>query len=316
MNKIAIILDTQIAHSPDKNCSFDEFHIFEYDNTVDFIERHELTEKIEIFIPEIVVNEIAEQRIRNLKKDLSKLNNLRGRFLSSGICDISDENKDFNSIKHIDTLKERKLKHLNVIPIPEDRLILFNDILEKSLKKYPPFKQGKSDQGFKDAIILSSIIDFFKNKKEYEVYLFSDDNGFSSVNIEEIFNKEEIKLEIKNGVGIQNFLISKFKLKIELKEYIEEGFFKEDIEQIVNIEVTKKEEIIIKLVDEGYNISEVIIEKYYINEVSDNEYEVVFSIIINMQKDGNEILENKFNLSLIFKNVDGLWDIKIPRNNE
>lgn len=316
MNKIAIVLDTQIAHSPDKDCSFDEFHIFEYDNTVDFIERHELTEEVEIFLPEIVVNEIAEQRIRNLKKDLSKLNNLRERFLSSGICDISDENKDFNSIKHIDTLKERKLKYLNVIPIPEDRLILFNGILEKSLKKYPPFKQGKSDQGFKDAIILSSITDFFKNKKEYEVYLFSDDKGFSLVSIEEIFDKEKIKLEIKNGVGIQNFLISKFKLKIELKEYIEKGFFKEDIEQIVNIKVTKNEEIIIKLVDEGYSILGVIIEKYYINEVSDNEYEVVFSIIIKMQKDGNEILENKFNLSLIFKNIDGLWNIKMPGNDE
>lgn len=308
MNKIAIVLDTQIAHSPDKNCYFDKFHIFEYDNTVDFIERHELTEVVEIFIPEIVVNEIVEQRTRNLRSDLSTLNDLRGRFSSSGICDISDENKDFNPIKHIDILKERKLKHLNVIPIPEDRLNLFNDILEKSLKKYPPFKQGKSDQGFKDAIILSSIIDFFKNKNEYAVYLFSDDNGFSLVNVEEIYNKEKVKLEIKKGVGIQDFLITKFGLRIELKECLDEGFFSEEIDQIINIE-TRSEEKIIKLINDYYNVSDVTTEKYYINEISDNECEVIFSIIINMKKDGEKI-DIKFDLMLAFsKNVEGKWEI-------
>lgn len=316
MSKIAIVLDTQIAHSPDKNCSFDKFHIFEYDNTVDFIERHDLLEEIEVFIPEIVLNEIVEHRIRKLESDLSQLGNLRDRFSLSGICDISDTEEDFNRVEYIEVLKERRLKQLNVIPIPKDRFCLFNDILEKSLKKYPPFKQGKSDQGFKDAIILSSIIEFFKGKEECEkIFLFSNDNGFSLVSIEEIYSKEKIKLEIIQDIGVQNFLISKFGLKIELKEYLDGGFFSEEIDQIIDVKI-KNEEKIIKLINDYYKVLDVTTEKYYINEISDNECEVNFYIIVNMKK-GSEKLEIESNLKLVFnKNIDKTWEIKDLENNE
>ncbi len=162
MKKIAIILDTNIAHNPKKLCKFDKLHIFGYDNTIEFIERHDLTESVEVFIPEIVLKEVIEYRKRNLKSGLDQFKNLCENFNGTNIFDVAKlPDEKFNCAKYIDELEKRKMKqNVCIVPIPTDRTLLFNKILEMAVKKYPPFQKDGSDKGFKDAIILLSIYKF------------------------------------------------------------------------------------------------------------------------------------------------------------
>ncbi|MDD3307920.1 MAG: PIN domain-containing protein [Acetobacterium sp.] len=312
MKKIAVILDTNIAHSPDSNCNFDQFHIFEYDNTVGFIERHDLTDSVDVFIPEIVLDEITEHRKNKLHSSLSVITNLAEQFASTNICNVSIlDSKEFSIDDYITKIKDRKLKEgIKIIPIPSDRSILFNDVLSKAIKKIPPFQKGKSDQGFKDTIILISIIEYFKENLEYsEIYLFSDDNGFTFVDCK----KTGINLRIIKDVGIQKYLASKFKLKFELEKHLAEGSFIEEIHKIIDEKVLKNEAFISGLAENGQEISNYEVEKYTINEISDEECEVICFIIFDITRNNGEKGEKRIDITTIFKkDISGEWITTIP----
>lgn len=315
MKKVAIILDTNIAHQREKDCKFDQFHIFEYDNTIGFIERHDLTDSVEVFIPEIVLSEITEHRKVKLRSALSKLENFKEQFLSTNICEISflSEAKSFDSDKYIDQIKERKLKEqVNIIPVPADKAALFNDILKKSVKKYPPFQEGKSDQGFKDSIILASIVEYFKGKPEYDtIYLFSNDNGFSSVDCQKI----GINMQILKDAGIQNLLITLFQLRFDLEKFLEEGSFVAKIKEVVGRKLLEKESFVNELESGGYKVLNFEIERYTINEISDNECEVVFSALFNIINREEEVKEHRVSVNVMFSRdtSSGLWNMTIPK---
>lgn len=319
MNKIAVVLDSNIAHNPQNDCNFDEFHIFEYDNTASFIERHDLVESVEVFLPEVVLEEITEHRRKAFNSTLSKLKNLRGQFALTNICEIPEIRSEFSENDYINGIRDRKLKgHLNIIPIPLDRSLLFNEILEKSLKKYAPFQKGKSDHGFKDAIVLSSLVEYFKKRNDYKnIYLFSDDLGFSLVDTEKIYERTGVRLEIIKNIGIQDFLIARLKLRVELKNLLDKGEFSSEIQNIIDIRLLQNEELLLELEKKGYKITEAKLTRFAINEINENECEVTCFIESILAKNDTETKENNFSIVLVFsKDSFGEWIIKISNNNE
>ena len=68
--KIALVLDTNILF---KQCkaeeNMDDLSIEPYDNAIDMIEQHDLVEKINVFIPEIVLLEHSNHKLEKMKKE-------------------------------------------------------------------------------------------------------------------------------------------------------------------------------------------------------------------------------------------------------
>ena len=83
--------------------------------------------------------------------------------------DISIDER-FDTENQIIKIKEIAFDEINVIKLPENREQLFSTILEMAVHKIPPFQKGKSDQGFKDALLLLSLINFAKNQ-EFTLYI-------------------------------------------------------------------------------------------------------------------------------------------------
>lgn len=312
MGKVAIVIDTNVAHDPEKSCKFDELHISGYDNTIEFVERHDLTENVEVFIPELVLKEVVEHRKRKLKSDLSHFTNLCENFDRTNIFDIARlPDEKFNCMEYVDKLKERKLKQkVRIVPIPADRALLFENILEMGIKKHQPFQKGDSDKGFKDAIILLSIFDFFKDKNEYsEIYLFSKDHGYSGITPELIKKQYKINFKIVQEGTIQEFLAIKYKLKIEFKKLLLE--FIPIIQKIVTNKILTDEKFSLQLKNIGYRVVDILYDSYSINEISENECEVFCPVILDVEKNGIKGDSMKLDYTLVFvKNSVGKWEMK------
>ena len=70
----------------------------------------------------------------------------------------------------------------------------FSTMLDRVYKKTPPFKDGDSDNGFKDSLMWLSILDYFKNNGENDVLFLTNDKGF-------LKQKEILTAEFKNFTG-------------------------------------------------------------------------------------------------------------------
>jgi len=91
---------------------------------------------------------------------------------------ITIDYKNFNIDESCEKLKNDYYNQLNIINIPSDRNKLFNEILNMSLNKNPPFIEGKSDKGFKDSILFLSIEKFAEENLYDKYVLFSKDKAF------------------------------------------------------------------------------------------------------------------------------------------
>lgn len=70
---------------------------------------------------------------------------------------------------------------MNIISISSDKVSLFETILEMSIKKKPPFIEGKSDEGFKDSILFLSLLKFAETNLYVNYILFTDDQWFTEI---------------------------------------------------------------------------------------------------------------------------------------
>ncbi len=123
----------------------------------------------EIIIPDLVIEEIKEQK-RNLflkqKADLEK-NEIYQKFIKKS--EIERLNfEDFLS----STEADEKINYKTIKLEGDVRAI--NKIREMSLKKIPPFKKDK-DEGFKDAYIHCTILDFIEKHPNEIFYFYTKD---------------------------------------------------------------------------------------------------------------------------------------------
>lgn len=111
------------------------------------------------------------KRIKELKNEFENFN------------EINIELHEFDIDKYCDDLFEYYHQNFKTIPIPSNKAYLFDNILEMAINMYPPFKKGKSDQGFKYAIIYKSLQEFSENNKEYDKFvLVTGDSEFLNPN--------------------------------------------------------------------------------------------------------------------------------------
>ncbi len=273
---IAIVLDTNIADDM-QGSLLSNFVLPAYENACDFIEKNELSDQVEIYLPELVLLEICEHRVRDLNSEIDLLKKSAGRLHDIPGIEIQHVfNPSFNAEQHIAELSKLKLKGYKIIPIPQNHEELFDTTLQMAIKKRPPFQEKKSDKGFKDAIILLSIIEFFKGKNYKEIVFFSKDNGFNTDCINKVRETTGLIFNIEKIKDVQGYLTNSFSVPqiTSFKQYLDEtNFFEKLGNRITDFQSILREKL--------YGITTINAGDITINEVSDTICEVTVGFAIS-----------------------------------
>ncbi|MDP3036050.1 MAG: PIN domain-containing protein [Methanobacteriaceae archaeon] len=308
--KIALVLDTNILYRQCKaEENMDSLSIEPYDKAIDMIEINDLVEKVNIFIPEIVLMELSNHKLDKMRKRINNIHKFSREFDNIPEIDISIQ-EDFNIKKQIAEIKELAFDEINIINTPENKEELFSIILEMAMDKIPPFEKGKSDRGFKDAIILLSIIDFAK-KSDFTLFiLFTDDDGFNKnkKDIQILFNNQSSKkLDIIKSKDIQGYLSEIYDLFIDFKKYLNDVFYPKLNEEIneVNSIVIEEKGVVCNV--ESFDINK---EKTTINQINENLFELVvaFNLTYNCKDGSIELIDDVYR-DYVFENAIDGWII-------
>lgn len=258
----------------------------------------ELQEKeIEVYVPELVKEEFINIQLRKLEEAYSKLENLKNL---QKIIDLKYRKKEVTRkmVEGIyNNIFEENFKNKIIVYNKEGML---DRVLERNKYKKPPFynENNSSDKGFKDTIILLTIIDFISSFGDDAIFYFiTSDNGF-------IKYKNEIEKEILDKCA-KNITIVEGKDKN--KVYKELNIVEEKSNQ-----EEKKENIFSK---EEINIEEI---RKRINELMH-----IFIWTTSLDYYGNLQDERRFEISNYINNektekflnsIDGIIEDNIFRN--
>ncbi len=312
--KIALVLDTNILERG-KNFTddFSYFSLESYEEALSMIEINDLIENVNIYIPEIVLLELSSHKLDRINNRLKDLKQISLEF--KNITDVNISGHDiFDVDRHIEKLKKSTLNDINYIEIPEDWSNLFNRVLQMALYKIPPFEKGrgKSDKGFKDAIVLLSMVKFAKNCEFTKFVLFSQDQAFKKNEdlLKDFFQNETTKeLEIQATADIQGYISNKFGLFIDLKKFLNDYFSQ------IDDEIKEKEKIYIENEDVVCDISnfEIDNENTVIKQVNEYEYDILVAFKLSCvckDDDKREITDLNRLYTIINKDSDWLIEEK------
>ncbi|WP_391116845.1 PIN domain-containing protein [Psychrobacillus sp. L3] len=183
-----IIFDTNTLHlGKYKDFSKYDFNKF-YHDILGKIERHDVVNNFKLMIPQIAVDEIYKQQLEAFDK--VKENFLEIKQKCENLYGIEmNINPKLNYSEFLKEVKENFLKHNDVKILPVCNENRFSKIVERALNKQAPFEggdKGKSDKGFKDALIWESILEFANSIDEPCEFIFiTNDKGFHAILINE-----------------------------------------------------------------------------------------------------------------------------------
>jgi len=168
VHEYIIIIDTNILHATNSN--FNAIECPNLNNILKLEKNYDkvLTNGMIICIPEMVLRERCEIQSNRLKviKD-GAIKYLRDLQFDDLNIQFKKEMKNYHE-KIVET-SENYIKTQKIYKIPICSEEYFNIIIEKAIKKEPPFKPRKNkenelegDNGFKDAVIWYSLLEYFK----------------------------------------------------------------------------------------------------------------------------------------------------------
>lgn len=258
----------------------------------------ELQEKeIEVYVPELVKEEFINIQLRKLEEAYSKLENLKNL---QKIIDLKYRKKEVTRkmVEGIyNNIFEENFKNKIVVYNKEGML---DRVLERNKYKKPPFynENNSSDKGFKDTIILLTIIDFISSFGDDAIFYFiTSDNGFIKYKNEiekEIFDKCAKNITIVEGKD-------KNKVYKELNIVEEKSNQEEKTENIFSKEEINIEEIRKRINELMYIFIWTTSFDYYGNLQDERRFEI--SNYINNEK------TEKF-----LNSIDGIIEDNIFRN--
>ena len=130
-----------------------------------------------VYISQVSIDERIAQQCRELKKEFDEIENCKNkypRYVKMSMKTTYEKQAEF----YRTGIQERYSSCFgnNIIPFNKSGETL-ERIIERANKKEPPFLCNKdaSDKGFKDCLLWFSILDYFKEKGEYEVVFLTDD---------------------------------------------------------------------------------------------------------------------------------------------
>lgn len=216
-----IVLDTNILFIDyDKN-----FHVTELffsravHDLLKMSKEERLGDDTKILIPEVVVRELISKKIEDFNKFEKHLEKMRKCITGCGTVLISIDRQKYPESVKTQFNEWMEINNVGILPICNNTY--FNYIIEDAIEKKPPFegKEKKSDKGFKDTLILYSMIAFAKeNPGEY--VLWTQDGLFKGNAIRD--NVEYFAVETRCKLKVINKLEDIVKKeKKEQPEYID-----------------------------------------------------------------------------------------------
>lgn len=257
----------------------------------------------ELVFPDIVIEEIKNQKRRSLEKN--KTSFLGNPFHWLRKLD-DDETKNFDIESHLTELEDKETLEYTVIKLSDYSVL--EQMKELALKKLPPFEMGDStDKGFKDACIYFTTLEYLQSIPDKLVFVCCKDSR-----LKEAFEKHPNVIAIGSfDEFIQNSITTFYddyfieKLKSEIhgdisKESIVDYWININDNRILLIEIEDEKtavevdageivafekvdaysKTIKSLIDTGsFAITHFVIEKLnpYLHFLSDNEILKIFN---------------------------------------
>jgi hypothetical protein len=256
-----------------------------------FINEKGLSPSIDLAVPDVVLQELLEQKKGQYAEDMRTIAQLRSRLSElPGVdfANVSLPDAAFDSKSHLTPLMREYVRTNGVIIIdlPEEKLGgVFKQILRRAIEKRPPFKQGKGspDTGFKDSVIWESLLNF-GNYAEYDkVILLTNDSGFTRDCESEFEQRTGKAMTIVPSselaqTEIETYYQSEIKNK-ELEDFANQEYFKNYLDQKLaeqqTIEIDGNERV----------LSEAKVIKYadHFEEPEESETEAAFIIFSSIR---------------------------------
>ena len=306
-NEISIFFDTNILEGriTGHKDKFSNLYLSEIKTKNEFINVKKFvsdigrTEEIHFCIPEISLRECKEHLITDYKKYAKQLySEIECHKKSFGsILEIECNLTKPNVKEHVDVIYDEfiDLHNCKIINYPRN-IDFFENLVNRAIQKIPPFyhagNQNKkyTDAGFKDALIVETIIQYHKATTNICLIL-TDDNDFKDVfdsylNIK-VCDEKRIKEIIREHFKVKDENL--IKQKIENDPYLKESLLREigniyDEESVLNFEIKiitqDKEDLSV------YNLDIVCA----VNEVR-------YKIICNYDSNGNAFLNVTYETS-------------------
>lgn len=235
--KLCIIFDTNMIIN-----SIDFNNINEISGNLkrvyDSIKRTNLESVVELIIPDIVLEEEKKHYIDRYYESKKVLSNQKHRSFPGLIIDIDNSiNIESFTTDKLISLRKVLLNKYSILTNMKMNKIAFNDILERALSKKPPFEggRGKSDKGFKDAVLWENILKYREEQPNYSVVLLSSDKMFNTELEEEYSMKFNESIRIYSNVDdlnvflttvtekVSSELLEEVQLSKRIKEYIKQS---------------------------------------------------------------------------------------------
>ncbi len=210
-------------------------------------ELEKFTKVAEVVFPDIVIEEIKNQKRKSLEKNKSS-------FLSNPFHWLRnldrDDTQNFDIESHISELKINETLPYCVIKLTDYSVL--EQMKELALKKLPPFEVGdNTDKGFKDACIYFTTLEYLQSIPDKMIFVCCKDGR-----LQEAFQKHPNIIVIDSYDGFVQNSITRFY----------DDYFIEKLQSEVHADISKDH-----IVDYWFNTNE---NRVLLIEVDDGKYVV------------------------------------------
>lgn len=230
MEKDIIFLDTNVFGRKEK---YDFEHTYR-NNILTMLDRYS---NIEVCLPSIVVEELKKHIKESIDNDQ---NNIKSIYVKRKLSQEFYEEVLKENLKKLDEFIERN----NIKILDCEKYLEISDVNKWYFNKEKPFETSKPKE-FPDAMIISAIVNFLKERQYSNVYIVSEDKGF----IESIKSKIDCIIVNKMETILKEFFdFSIYEYRL-VEEYLKENeifkdknlieFESENINDIIDIDIEK-----------------------------------------------------------------------------
>jgi len=215
-------------------------------SNVEFSELKYLSDQIgaKLFSPMVAVKEFIKHWQKETIGRLEKINKTArelGRLLDREPIDFEKPHDIENQI--IQKINNNlELAGIKIIETPE---IALETLIEMAINRIPPFEE-KKEKGFRDSVILFSILDHIERDDVSNAVFISGDNIFTNDNIIHLFEEKNCIISISKNLSEAGRLIEEqighaFSLKLKREKDTVVTFLKNNFEQIYSFVLANAE---------------------------------------------------------------------------